>query len=125
MARERISPETLDRLWTWHEQCKDHQGDQDVEFLIIHDMRFHHLIREASDNPRLKALLDNLHDHIWWIIRLVFSPRTEHYHQLVLLQVHLAILECIEKHDSKGAAHMMEKHIRRSERDILKHFPPE
>ena len=38
---------------------------------------------------------------------------------------HLAILERIANHDSKGAAHMMEKHIRRSERDILKHFPSE
>jgi DNA-binding GntR family transcriptional regulator len=121
-ASERITPELLDQFWAWHAQCQEHQHDQDVEFLITHDMRFHQLIREAADNARLKDLLDNLHDQIWWVIRLIFSTKIAQYQELFLLREHLAILECINNHDAKGAARMMEKHIRRSERDILALF---
>ncbi len=121
-ASERSTPDILDQLWTWHAQCKEHQHDQNVEFLISHDMRFHQLIREAADNARLKDLLDNLHDQIWWVIRCIFSTKIEQYQQLFLLREHLSILERINAHDAEGAAQMMEQHIRRSERDILKHF---
>lgn len=121
-AGERISRELLDKLWEWYEECKQHQQEKDIEFLISHDMRFHQLVREGAGNSRLKALLENLHDQIWWVIRLIFSSKVAEYQELFLLKEHLAVLECIANHDPGGAARMMEKHIRRSETDILKYI---
>ena len=118
-ASERMSDELVDELWKWYEEFRSQEVEKDIKQVLFYDMRYHQIIREGAENPRLKLMLDTLHDQIWWVIYQIYADKPTEYKSRFSLPEHLAILKCIAARDPEGAAKAMEKHLHRSEYDML------
>jgi DNA-binding GntR family transcriptional regulator len=115
----RGSDTSLKALRNWYETWSTQRQEDNIEFFISQDTRFHQLICEGTGNLKLQMLLENLNEQCWWIIRLIYVPRLTAYKEHFSMEEHLAILNYIENRDADGAALAMEKHLHRSEVELM------
>ena len=120
-ASVRRSDALLEALWSWYETWRTQQQENNIEFFISQDRRFHQLICQGAGNLKLQTLLDNLNEQCWWVIRLIYVPRLPAYKKHFSMEEHLAILNHIKNCDAEGAAHAMEKHLHRSELEMMQY----
>ncbi len=108
MACERISPEQLKRL----RRIKDHfeacTRTGDVKKLAEADVSFHDAIYEATGNPRLVGILNNLREQVYRY-RVEYLKNPDNYP--VLIREHKAIVEGLEEKNPEKAIQAMHEHV--------------
>ena len=108
LACERISTEELEQLEACMIEFENCLKTENVKKIAEADMKFHDVIYEATRNPKLITLLNNLREQIYRY-RVEYLKRTEVHP--VLLAEHEHIIECIEKHDKAAAKVAISTHI--------------
>ncbi len=81
----------------------------DLKKIAESDVQFHDVIYEATDNPKLVAMLNNLREQIYRY-RVEYLKEKENYPMLI--KEHEAILNALKQKDRKGAVEYMRCHIR-------------
>ncbi|HUX09933.1 MAG TPA: GntR family transcriptional regulator [Terriglobia bacterium] len=74
---------------------------------IREDAAFHSILAQASNNMRLKKILENMHNQM-----LVLRSRTFELTSHSSIQQHLAVLNALSKRQVETAEQMMAEHIR-------------
>lgn len=118
-AAQRMSTENLRGLRELCEEGRRRLAEEDTEFLITVDVRFHEMIAAGSGNERLIRLLDELREQTWLIRRWGFLPKLVEYVESVTVEEHLAIVESLEAGDSEQSAKLMQEHLQRGEHRTL------
>ncbi len=121
-ASVRMSDVRVRVLRDWYEHWNAYQQKTDIEFFVAQDRHFHQSLCEGAGNSQLQRLLDSLHEQWWWIIRIIYEPRITAYDRKSSMEEHQAVLACIEKRDSDGAADAMARHLYRSEVEMLQYL---
>lgn len=110
LACERISEEQLEDLSEAAQQFAESIQGEDVRRIASTDVRFHDVIYEATDNPKLVSLLNNLREQIYRY-RVEYIKERENCPMLV--EEHGAILEALRNHDREAAVSAMHVHVYR------------
>jgi DNA-binding GntR family transcriptional regulator len=118
-AAQRMPANALRELRAICEEGRRRIDEQDTEFLITVDVRFHEMIATGSGNQRLIHLLDQLREQSWLIRRWGFLPKLVEYVEAVTLEEHLAIVERLEAGDSEQSGKLMQEHLLRGEQRTL------
>ena len=74
---------------------------------IREDAAFHSILAQASNNMRLKKILENMHNQM-----LILRSRTFELTSHSSIQQHLAVLNALSKRQVETAEQMMAEHIR-------------
>lgn len=110
LAAERGTPETFDAM---AEEITDMFATlDDPQEYLIHDVRFHRLVAQASGNPILGALMESitgaLYDERRHHVELASDRRGS-------AEMHREILAALRGRDGAGARCMMEQHLQLAE----------
>ncbi len=108
LACERISGEQLADLSEAAQQFAESIQGDDVRSIASADVRFHDVIYEATDNPKLVSLLNNLREQIYRY-RVEYIKERENCPMLV--EEHGEILNALRNHDRKAAVSAMHIHV--------------
>jgi DNA-binding GntR family transcriptional regulator len=108
LAIEKISPEQLARLREVKRDFEMNTKSGDVRKIAESDVRFHDIIYEAADNPKLVSLLSNLRQQAYRY-RVEYLKDAGNYP--VLIREHEAIVEAIETKDYQKATQAMHEHV--------------
>lgn len=108
VACERITEEQLEQLEAAKgvfEQCTT---ENDVKKLAEADVKFHDVIYEATGNPKLIALLNNIREQLYRY-RVEYLKDSSIYQDLIV--EHTLIFESVRAHDVQGAKQHMHVHV--------------
>lgn len=83
------------------------QGD--LNKIADYDVEFHDIIYEATDNPKLVAVLNNLREQIY---RYRIEYLKDEHNYPALIHEHREILTALKHKDKESVKDMMRKHIR-------------
>ncbi len=108
LACRRINEEQLGRLAAAAQEFADSIDDDDVRKIAMADVKFHDIIYEATDNPKLVSLLNNLREQIYRY-RVEYIKERENCPMLV--EEHAAILDALRKRNQATAVQAMHKHL--------------
>ncbi len=109
VAAKRITPDKLTELKTLIEKLDNSVKEESHRSLIEIDTRFHELIYEATQNPILKEILENLHGRC---ARLWNSALSEMIPIQTILDQLKHIYAALEKREAERVKQMMEDHVR-------------
>jgi DNA-binding GntR family transcriptional regulator len=108
IACEKISQEQLDRMIAVKEEFESNTRTGDVKKIAEADVSFHDVIYEATDNPKLVTLLNNLREQVYRY-RVEYIKNPENYPTLIA--EHEAIVEGLKNHDKIAATAAMHEHV--------------
>ncbi|MCI7108177.1 MAG: GntR family transcriptional regulator [Lachnospiraceae bacterium] len=109
IACEKITEEQLKHLIDVKEQFETSTRTGDVKKIAEADVSFHDAIYEATDNPKLVALLNNLREQIYrYRVEYIKDPKN----YPVLIAEHQAIVEGLKNRDKHAATLAMEEHVK-------------
>ena len=109
IACEKITDEQLRRLADVKDAFETSTKTGDVKKIAESDVSFHDVIYEATDNPKLVTLLNNLREQIYrYRVEYVKDPKN----YPVLIAEHEAIMEGLWRHDKKAATLAMHEHVK-------------
>jgi len=97
-------------------------GEQDDEFFVSMDIKFHELIDNSTQNMRLKKMLFELREQTLFIRHSFSYPNPTSYRENLTVKEHELIVDALKKHDEDGAAKMMELHLINGEKRTLDFF---
>lgn len=109
VACSRISEEQLERLKQIKKQFEDSLQTKDVKKIAQADVNFHDVIYEATGNPKLVNLLNNLREQIYRY-RIEYLKDASSYPTLI--KEHEAILEALQSRDEEKVTCAMHEHVR-------------
>ncbi len=109
VACSRISEEQLERLKQIKKQFEDSLQTKDVKKIAQADVKFHDVIYEATGNPKLVNLLNNLREQIYRY-RIEYLKDASSYPTLI--KEHEAILEALQSRDEEKVTYAMHEHVR-------------
>jgi DNA-binding GntR family transcriptional regulator len=119
LAAERISDAALDVLETLVEEMLARLDAQDFSGVTEADVRFHHLIAEASENHALQRAFDQLAPFARTFITLTLPDVDV---RGIVLE-HRPILEALRERDAERAAEAARAHQLSVSELLLAHFP--
>jgi DNA-binding GntR family transcriptional regulator len=108
LAIRKISPEQLERLREVKKEFEEKTKSGDVKQIAESDVKFHDVIYEAADNPKLVGIISNFREQAYRY-RVEYLKDANSYP--VLIREHEAIVEAIETKDSGKAAQAMHEHV--------------
>lgn len=108
VACSRISEEQLEQLKQIKKQFEDSLKTGDVTKIAQADVNFHDVIYEATGNPKLVNLLNNLREQIYRY-RVEYLKDTSSYPTLI--KEHEAILEALWSRDEEKVIRAMHEHV--------------
>jgi len=109
VAARRITPDKLEELKSLIEKADALLKENGHRHLIEIDTRFHEIIYQATQNPILQEMLENLHGRC---ARLWNSSLSEVIPIATIIAQLKEISSCLEKRDSQQARQLMEDHVR-------------
>ncbi len=109
IACERINEEQLEQLRKAKEAFETCTKGQDVKKIAAADVQFHDVIYDATENPKLVSILNNLREQVYRY-RVEYLKNTENYP--VLIQEHEAIWESLKARDKSRATMVMHEHVK-------------
>jgi DNA-binding GntR family transcriptional regulator len=108
IACENISEEQLERLGDIKEQFENNTIVGDVKEIAAADVSFHDVIYEATDNPKLVTLLNNLREQVYrYRVEYIKDPKN----YPTLIKEHEAIVNGLKTHDKDAATLAMHEHV--------------
>ena len=87
----------------------------DPQAYLIHDVRFHRIIGEASGNPILSAMMETISASFYDTRRTTVAGARDLKEST---EVHREIYRAVRLRDAEGARHLMEAHLRRAEEGL-------
>jgi len=109
IAAKRITKDKLKELKTLIEEADIPLKENEHRPLIDTDSRFHEIIYEATQNPILQEMLENLHSRC---ARLWNSSLSRVIPISVIINQLKEIYSVLEKRDAEQAGKLMEDHVR-------------
>ena len=117
LSCQNISDEMLDRIKSAMLDFEDKINCSDVEDIARADVEFHELLYEASNNPKLITLLNNLREQIYrYRIEYLKDPET----YPLLVEEHRQIYEALLARDEDAAVKHVESHLHNQEKYVKK-----
>jgi DNA-binding GntR family transcriptional regulator len=108
IACEKISEEQLGRLIGVKELFEKSTRTGDVKTIAEADVTFHDVIYEATDNPKLVTLLNNLREQVYrYRVEYIKDPKN----YPTLIAEHEAIVEGLKNRDQDAATAAMHAHV--------------
>ncbi len=108
IASERITEEQLKRLTDAKQLFETSTRSGDVKRIAEADVSFHDVIYEATGNPKLVTLLNNLREQVYrYRVEYIKNPKN----YPVLIAEHDAITEGLKNHDKQAAISAMHEHV--------------
>jgi DNA-binding GntR family transcriptional regulator len=108
LACVKISEEQLARLIGVKELFESSTRTGDVKMIAEADVRFHDVIYEATDNPKLVTMLNNLREQVYRY-RVEYIKNPENYPTLIA--EHESIVEGLKQRDKTAATLAMHEHV--------------
>lgn len=108
LACTRITAGQLARLRRIKEDFAENTKSGDIKQIAEADVSFHDIIYEATNNPKLVNLLNNLREQIYRY-RVEYLKDSRNYP--ILIAEHEAIVEALEAHDRERVVTAMHKHV--------------
>jgi DNA-binding GntR family transcriptional regulator len=108
LAIDKISPEQLEQLRVVKKDFEMNTKSGDIKKIAEADVKFHDIIYEATDNPKLVSMLSNFRAQAYRY-RVEYLKDANSYP--VLIREHEAIVESIETKDEKKAMQAMHEHV--------------
>lgn len=108
IACEKITEEQLKKLIAVKEEFETETKSGDLKKIAESDVRFHDIIYEATGNPKLVTMLNNLREQVYRY-RVEYIKNPENYP--VLIAEHEAIVDGVKNHDAKKARDAMREHV--------------
>ena len=108
IACELITEEELEKLEDATEAFEKALGTGDIKQIAEADIEFHDIIYQASRNPKLVNILNNLREQIYRY-RIQYLKDEKNYANL--LEEHREILEGLTKKDKELVERSMSKHV--------------
>lgn len=108
IACEKITDEQLKKLISVKEEFEMNTRSGDLKKIAESDERFHDIIYEATGNPKLVVMLNNLREQVYRY-RVEYIKNPEHYP--VLIAEHEAIVDGVKNHDAKKDRGAMHEHV--------------
>jgi DNA-binding GntR family transcriptional regulator len=108
IACEKISEEQLEHLGDIKEQFENNTIAGDVKEIAAADVSFHDVIYEATDNPKLVTLLNNLREQVYrYRVEYIKDPKN----YPTLIKEHEAIVNGLKTRDKDAATLAMHEHV--------------
>lgn len=108
LACERITEEQLERLETRKQEFEKSLPSGDVKLIAEADVNFHDIIYEATGNPKLVNLLNNLREQIYRY-RVEYIKDAKNHP--VLIQEHEAIYQSLKNRNKEDAVVSIREHV--------------
>ena len=108
IACELITEEELEKLSEAVKNFEEAIGTKDIKQIAEKDIAFHDIIHQASRNPKLVTILNNLREQIYRY-RIQYLKDEKNYPNL--LDEHREILEALMKKDKALVTDIMRKHV--------------
>ena len=108
LAVDRITDELLVRLGEKKKDFEISLKTKDVKVIADADISFHDVIYEATGNPKLIALLNNLREQIYRY-RVEYLKKVENYP--ILIQEHEAIYQSLLNRNREEATLSIREHV--------------
>ena len=108
IACQKISDEQLRELEDMKERFEKSTQTGNVKKIAEADVTFHDVIYEATGNPKLVTLLNNLREQVYrYRVEYIKDPKN----YPTLIAEHEAILESLKNRDVKNAVEAMHVHV--------------
>ena len=108
IACQKISDEQLKQLEDMKELFEKSTQTGNVKKIAEADVTFHDVIYEATGNPKLVTLLNNLREQVYrYLVEYIKDPKN----YPTLIAEHEAILESLKNRDVKNAVEAMHVHV--------------
>lgn len=108
LACERITAEQLDRLARRKKDFEISLKTGDIKLIAEADVNFHDVIYEATGNPKLVSLLNNLREQIYRY-RMEYIKKAENHP--ILIREHEAIYAALKNRDQAAAMLSIREHV--------------
>ena len=109
LACERITEEQLVTLAENKKVFEESLKTANVKAIAAADVAFHDVIYDATNNPKLVNMLNNLREQIYRY-RVEYLKKEENYP--VLIKEHNAIYEALVKHHQEDATSSIREHVK-------------
>lgn len=109
LACDRITDELLVQLENKKKAFERSLETKDVKVIADADISFHDVIYDATGNPKLIALLNNLREQIYRY-RVEYLKKVENYP--ILIQEHEDIYQSLVKHNRDEATESIRVHVK-------------
>lgn len=108
LACDRITGEQLKQLVEVKEAFETSTKSGDVKKIADSDVRFHDIIYEATGNPKLVTMLNNLREQVYrYRVECIKDPQN----YPTLIAEHEAIVEGVKNRDAASATRAMHAHV--------------
>lgn len=108
IACEKITDEQLKRLAEVNRQFESSMRTGDVKKIAEEDVAFHDVIYEATNNPKLVTMLNNLREQVYrYRVEYIKDPKN----YPVLIREHEAILQGLKTRDVEQSVSAMHEHV--------------
>jgi len=115
----KLTEEALKKIETIHKKEQTAiKTDDRLGYLQI-DREFHLYLANLTENRYMATSLENIRDLIDW---MGFKALMRKARMKEVKEEHKRIIEKLRKRDSKGVEHLMEEHIRITEKNVLQRF---
>lgn len=115
-ACKNITQEGIMQLRTALKQFKDVINSEDLTKVAEADVKFHDTIYNATNNPKLIGILNNLREQMYRYRMEYIKDKTSH---IMLVKEHEELVNAIVNRDVKNATKIAEKHIDNQEEAVL------
>ncbi len=115
-ACRNITQEGIMQLRTALKQFKDVINSEDLTKVAEADVKFHDTIYNATNNPKLIGILNNLREQMYRYRMEYIKDKTSH---IMLVKEHEELVNAIVNRDVKNATKIAEKHIDNQEEAVL------
>lgn len=118
VACDKITAEEIAKLHRNMKNFEQSLKSGDLKQMAQADVEFHDVIYQATDNPKLINMLNNLREQMYRY-RVEYLKNPQNHEQLLL--EHEAIYKGIVKKDKHAVTNMIRKHIS-NQVDVVKHM---
>ena len=118
VACDKITAEEIAKLHRNMKNFEQSLKSGDLKKMAQADVEFHDVIYQATDNPKLINMLNNLREQMYRY-RVEYLKNPQNHEQLLL--EHEAIYKGIVKKDKHAVTNMIRKHIS-NQVDVVKHM---
>ncbi len=121
LACERITSEAMDALKEACDAFAEAVESKDIKVIAKADVALHDIIVDATENARLKQLINNLSEQMY---RYRFEYLKDSSRHASLIEEHRIIYESILKRDKEEARNAARLHIDNQEQAIIRQIHP-
>ncbi len=115
-ACKNITQDGVMQLRTALKQFKDVINSDDLTKVAEADVKFHDTIYNATNNPKLIGILNNLREQMYRYRMEYIKDKTSH---IMLVKEHEELVNAIVNRDVRNATKIAEKHIDNQEEAVL------